>query len=156
MKLSVQLIDGPDALRTLAPDSDRLAFSMRPRVPFATNAWLSEWWSHFREARVLLKDRFFVHALRDQNGTLVALAPLVLTERPGAGPVRIRVVSFFGRDKNITELCGMICAPENEMAATRALLSHFAQRADEWDWFLWSGVHKQGEAYAALDRKSVV
>jgi CelD/BcsL family acetyltransferase involved in cellulose biosynthesis len=150
MKLSVQLIDGPDALRTLAPEADRLALSMRPRVPFATYAWLSQWWASFHEARVLLRDRFFVHALRDENGALVALAPLVLTERPGSGPVRVRVVSFFGRDKNITELCGMVCAPEHEADATRALLAHFAARTDEWDWFFWSGTHKESEAYTLL------
>jgi len=49
-------------------------------------------------------------------------------------------------------LRGLVCAPEHEGAATRALLAHFAGlRADEWDWFAWHGVRKGGEAYRVLN-----
>lgn len=150
MRLRVQVIAGPEQLRGLASEVDRLALAMRPRVPFATSAWLLLWWQHFSESRWLVRDRFFVRALRDENGVLVALAPLLLTERPGAGPLRARSLGFWGRDKNITELRGLICKPEHEAAATQALLEHLHQHADEWDWFMWDGVRKESEAHQLL------
>lgn len=150
MKLSVQLIEGPEQLRAFAAESDRLALAARPRLPFATNAWLVLWWKHFNEDWSLVRDRFFVHTMRDEDGHLIALAPLILTERPGLGPLRVRVITFFGSDKNITELRGLVCAPKHEVAATRALLAHLTAGCREWDWFVWSGVRANAEAHQVL------
>ncbi len=69
MKLSVRPVEGPEQLRAMAAESNRLALRLCPRLPFATNDWLVLWWQHFREARLVVRDRFFVHALRDQDGT---------------------------------------------------------------------------------------
>jgi len=135
----------------LARECDELALSMSPRLPFATSTWLELWWRHYGEQRLLVNDRFFVHVLRDERGTLRAIAPLMLTERPGTGPLRARALAFFGADKSITELRGMICAPEMEEPAIRSLLSYFNGRADEWDWFTWHGVRRGSAAYQTLN-----
>jgi hypothetical protein len=124
---------------------------MRPRIPFATSTWLALWWRHYSERRLLVTDRFFVHTLRDDSGALRAIAPLILTERPGRGPIRARMLSFFGGDKNVTELRGMICASGFEGPSVRALLAHFARNSDQWDWFTWNGVPRDNDAYQALD-----
>jgi len=123
---------------------------MRPRVPFATSGWLTHWWQHYREDRLLVRDRFFVHTVRDENGALIAIAPLMLTDRPATGPLRSRCITFLGVDKNVTELRGLICQPEREGAAVRALLAHFSARRDEWDWFAWDGILRDGEGYRVL------
>jgi len=150
-ELRVQRLATPAELSLLASECDELALSMHPRLPFATSTWLQHWWQNYSEQRVLVRDRFFVHTLRDESGRLRAIAPLMLTERPGKGPLRARTLAFFGADKNITELRGMICAPEFEGAATRSLLAHVNGCADEWDWFTWNGVRPRTEAYQALD-----
>jgi hypothetical protein len=98
-----------------------------------------------------MRDRFFVHLVRGQGGELVAVAPLVLTERPGAGPLRSRNVAFFGSDKSMTELRGLICPVELEGPVTSALLAHLVDTKDDWDWLMWSGVSKNGPAYQALN-----
>ncbi len=154
MRLSVQIIASPEQLRALATEVDQLALAIRPCVPFATSAWLLSWWQHFSENRWWVRDRFFVRALRDESGVLVALAPLLLTERPRASPLRVRSLGFWGRDKNITELRGMLCAAEHEAAATRALLDHLLAHRDEWDWFMWDGVRKGGQAHQLLSDTS--
>jgi CelD/BcsL family acetyltransferase involved in cellulose biosynthesis len=148
--LNVQRVASPEELDALAQDCKALAFAMRPRLPFASSDWLSLWWRHFREDRLLVRDEFYVHVVRDEHDTLVALAPLMLTERPANGPLRCRSLTFFGGDKNVTELRGLICAPELEAAVTRALLAHLSQRSDEWDWFTWNGVRANTEAHAFL------
>jgi CelD/BcsL family acetyltransferase involved in cellulose biosynthesis len=148
--LRVELLDGPARLAALRSECDVLAAASRPRLPFTTTDWLLTWWQHFQEDRRLVRDRFFVHALRDAQGKLVALAPLMLTERPGTGPLRMRSVTFFGVDKNITELRGLICAPEHEKAAVQALLAHLTERGNDWDWFAWDGVRQGGDAHQLL------
>ena len=149
-KLSVKLLRGPYELQEIAPECARLAEAMRPRVPFATTAWLQNWWRRYRQQRPQVGDHFYVHAVRGEGGELVALAPLMLTERPNVGPLRTRCITFFGGDKNVTELRGLICAPEHEGAAAAALLAHLLARAGEWDWFLWEGLRQDGEASALL------
>jgi CelD/BcsL family acetyltransferase involved in cellulose biosynthesis len=153
-RLSVQLIESAAELATLGGECERLASASRPRLPFATSDWLRLWWQHFSEIRWLVRDRLFVHALRDEQGTLVALAPLMLTERPAAGPLRVRCITFLGVDKNITELRGLICAPEHEGPAARALLEHLNEHRDTWDWFAWDGVLQGGEAHQLLSEVS--
>src|SRR5207245_7509299 len=61
-----------------------------------------------------------------------------------------RCIAFLGVDKNVTELRGLICRPEREASVVRALLAHFMARRDEWDWFAWDGVRRDGEAYRVL------
>jgi CelD/BcsL family acetyltransferase involved in cellulose biosynthesis len=125
---------------------------MQPRLPFAMPDWLALWWRHYRENRLFVRDEFYVHAVRNEQGALIALAPLLLTERPANGLVRCRNVAFFGTDKNVTELRGLICAPEHESAATCALLSRLYEQGEEWDWLVWDGVRRGSEAHAALSK----
>ncbi len=150
-RVRVERLDGPQALHAIAAECDRIAARMQPRLPFATSDWLSLWWQHYREQRVLVRDRFFVHTVRDERGVLIALAPLMLTERPGSGPFRSRGVTFFGGDKNVTELRGLVCAPEHEGEAVRALLAHLWARGEDWDWLVWNGVRRGAEGHAVLE-----
>jgi CelD/BcsL family acetyltransferase involved in cellulose biosynthesis len=68
--------------------------------------------------------------------------------------VRARHLTFLGADRNVTELRGLICAPEDEADATRALVEQLAARAEDWDWFAWHGVRRDGAAHAFLSRSS--
>lgn len=153
MQLTVQRIQAPEAFRQLADECDRIAAAMRPRLPFATSDWLRAWWQLFREERAMVRDSFYLHALRDERGALVALAPLMLTHRPSVGPLRVRTIAFWGGDKNITELRGLVCAPEHEGAATKALLAHLLAHAKQWDWCLWEGISAGSEAHAHLSEQ---
>ena len=148
--LRVERLHDAAQLAALGPTVDALGREMSPRSPFATSSWLAHWWRHYRESRTLVHDRFFVHALRDEQGRLVALAPLILTERPGCGPLRSRNLYFFGSDKSITELRGLVCAREREAAVVRSLLAHLRGISSEWDWLVWNGVHKDSEAHRVL------
>lgn len=153
MQLTVQRFGEPEALCELADECDRIAGAMRPRLPFTTSDWLRAWWRLFREERALVKDSFYLHTLRDEQGALVALAPLMLTHRPSFGPLRVRTVAFLGGDKNITELRGLVCAPEHEAAATQALLDHLLANGHDWDWCLWEGISAGSEAHAYLSQQ---
>jgi Acetyltransferase (GNAT) domain len=146
----VERLRSPADLAALGAASDALAQRMSPRSPFATSTWLAHWWRHYNESRVLVRDRFFAHSVRDERGQLIAIAPWILTERPGWGPLRSRNLYFFGSDKSITELRGLICAREDEPAVVRALLAHLHDIRSEWDWLVWSGVPNDSGAHRLL------
>lgn len=146
----VERLADPQRLEALGSECDQLALRMLPQAPFRTEAWLSQWWRSYRQHRPLLRDEFYVHTVRDPRGSLLAVAPLVRTLRPGSGPFRLRSLNFFGSDKNITELRGLVCAPEHELVAVRSLLRHFEQQKHEWDWLVWQGIRAGGAAEGLL------
>lgn len=119
-------------------------------LPFVTFDWALSWWKHLAESSRCVRDSLRVTAVRDRSGALIAVAPLMLTERPATGPVRVRVVQFFGADPNITELRGMLCLPGREREATLAVLEDLRARAGEYDWIVWSGAPMSSAAEAAV------
>ena len=75
--------------------------------------------------------------VRASSGEVLGIAPLMLTERPSRGPLRIRVLQFIGADPNITELRLMLCDPLFERDCYQALMRHLASPAERWDWVAW-------------------
>jgi CelD/BcsL family acetyltransferase involved in cellulose biosynthesis len=157
MTLRIEKLSGPQALFDLAPEWDRLDRQLAPRTPFTSPLWIGLWWKHFRQSRRTARDEFFCHVVRDDDAALVAVAPLMVTHRPGVGPLRMRVLQFFGADPSITELRGVICRAEHQDAVIEALVQHFHERRGEWDVFRWNGMRDDGCAYRALmDRREFV
>jgi len=118
-----------------------------PRTPFTSPLWISLWWNHLRRQQPLLRDEFFGHIMRDANGHLVAIAPLMRTHCPGVGPLGMRIVQFFGTDPSITELRGVICLPEHQRKVIQALAEHFRQHRGEWDMIKWNGLRDEASSY---------
>lgn len=152
MRLFVEQVDTVEGFHVLGPEWRALAERVGQGLPFATWEWNITWWRHFQEQRHSVRDHLFVLAVRSADGALRAVAPLMRTERPGSGPVRARVLQFLGADPNVTELRGLICAPEWEAPAYAALTRHLRAHASEWDWILWSGMDLQGPAVGELSR----
>jgi CelD/BcsL family acetyltransferase involved in cellulose biosynthesis len=138
--LIVEEVNTVDALRALEPEWRRLEQETAVSLPFFTFDWAVSWWAHFRESRATVRDSLFVRAIRTRAGKLVAVAPLMLTERPAVGPLRVRYVQFFGSDPNITELKGVLAAPGHEAAAHKALQQHLTSSRHRWDWLQWGGI----------------
>lgn len=138
--LEVVKLSGPEALADIAADWERLDRLMRPRTPFSSVLWNSLWWKHYHKRGLLLADEFLVLAVRATNGQLVAVAPLLRRFCPAIGPVRWRMIQFFGADASITELRGVVCAPDDQKMVLGALETHFRQAYREWDLLRWDGV----------------
>ena len=136
-RLSVERIDTTEAFLALEADWHALDALRDDRTPFTTFAWAAGWWKHFADHRWSVRDSLFVRAVRTGDGRLVAVAPLLLTERPSAGPLRARYLQFFGADANITELRGPVCDPRFKVEAHRALLEDLHAERARWDWMLW-------------------
>jgi CelD/BcsL family acetyltransferase involved in cellulose biosynthesis len=141
---SVEKIDTAEALADWGPKWRELEDKSGNTLPFRTHEWARVWWKHFCQDRRTMKDRLYVRAIRDPRGELIAIAPLMSTERPAIGPLRARCLQFFGPDEYVTEMGGMLCNPELDGAAYGALVAHLRANANTWDWILWSGLRRDG------------
>lgn len=111
-----------------------------PALPFVSFDWNAAWWQHMREHKLTLVDKLAVRTFRSPSGELRAVAPLMLTRRPGVGPMRFRQMQFFGADPNMTEIRG-IAVPDNlRQQVYLALLDHLHLESDTWDSFDLAGL----------------
>jgi hypothetical protein len=146
--LSVRRLSDPDQLSDLVTEWGQLEKEVFPRTPFTSALWIQLWWRHFKRNNLLFRDEFFCHVVRDDDGLLVALAPLMRTYCLGLGPALMRIVQFFGNDPSLTEFRGVICRREDHFAVMRVLMDHFLRHCDEWDVFRWSGLQYAAPEYS--------
>jgi CelD/BcsL family acetyltransferase involved in cellulose biosynthesis len=140
--LTVTQLIGPDDIASLRDEWDTIDRSVFPRTPFTAALWHELWWKHFKKSSSMARDEFLVFALRDERGELVAIAPMMRTNRPSFGRLGIREIQFFGADPNITEIRGPICKPEMQGEVLRTLSDHFATRDKDWNWIRWHGIRR--------------
>jgi CelD/BcsL family acetyltransferase involved in cellulose biosynthesis len=161
LALTVESIASPELLYQLETAWQALHEQVTPRTPFTTPLWNAVWWKHYQVQRLAIRDTFFVHVVKDERGALIAVAPLMITERPSMGPLRIRVLQCFGTDRNITEIRGPVCRSEHQISVVTALAKHFSQRRNRaeignsaeignwakflnWDWMDWGSLQDDG------------
>jgi len=81
----------------------------------------------------------------------------MVTHWPAVGPVRIRLLQFFGADPSITEIRGVICRAERQDEVIIALANYLLDRKDRWDVFWWTGIRHESSAYHSLvDRGELI
>ncbi len=139
MMPTVELATQPDAFGRLAAEWDALDLGDVPRTPFQSSTWHRLWWKHFQRDGAKVRDELRLYSVRDMAGSLVAVAPMMLTHRPGRLPIRTRELQFLGADSNVTEIRGMTCRKAWTQDALDALVGHLAQHS-EWDWVQWRGL----------------
>ncbi|HVY18315.1 MAG TPA: GNAT family N-acetyltransferase [Rhodopila sp.] len=145
--LLVERVKNPGDWSALLSEWEVLDQATYPRSPFTSPGWFELWWKHLRRNGLLFRDRFFGHVVRDADGRLVAIAPLMRTVYPGTGLPILRIVQFFGTDPSLTEFRGVICRPEDHRAVVEALAEHFQRHAHEWDVFRWNGLREPEDDY---------
>ena len=151
--LIVERITSEQALAALEPEWLALERSSGNTLPFRTFTWTTCWWRHMREGRLALSDSLEVRAVRTAAGRLVGVAPLVLTERPGVGPLRVRCLELVGADPNMTEIRGMLAEPDLEPACYAAICRDLA--CSSFDWVRWTGIDERGGVCDALRGRAV-
>jgi CelD/BcsL family acetyltransferase involved in cellulose biosynthesis len=139
----------------LKPEWDALLVRTGNVLPFYLHDWLTLWWDHLRQSQLTVRDSLRVATVRNAAGELVAVHPMMLTERPSIGPVRARTLQSLGADPYVTELKGPIVDP-GDAASARALVRHW-EASHEWDWISWSGLLDESafareiEAHASVE-----
>ncbi|MBO9536067.1 GNAT family N-acetyltransferase [Herbaspirillum sp.] len=139
-RLQLQVIHHFEELAALASEWDALEQKLYLRTPFTSSAWNLLWWRHHRESKMTIQDELYSFALRNDRGELVAVAPMMVSLRPGIKALGIRVLQFFGADPNITEIRGPICDPEYRELVVATLQNYLHTCRRKWDWIEWQGL----------------
>lgn len=149
--LRVSTITRGEDLAPLAGRWRELAARAGGDLPFLLPEWATTWWDVLREQRRLVRDTLHVKVVERPCGELVAVLPLLRTERPGFGPVRARALDFIGADPYITEQRAPVVDPACAAEAGEAVARDLANDPS-WDWIAWRGLDRHGAFAAALDR----
>ncbi len=151
MTLEVTTITTQGELDALAEPWRGLLGRIDNDLPFLLPEWASSWWHCFRQQAPLIRDSLRVKVVRDDRGVLVGILPLMLTERPPFGPLRVRTLGFLGADQYVTELRTPIVDPARQGEVARALAAHLLGDP-AWDWVAWQGLDRTSELARELDR----
>ena len=89
---------------------------------FLTWEWQSTWWKHLGEGSLLLL------GFRQDDGRLVGIAPLFLTQEDGGHSV----LSLNGC-RDVSDYLDLVIEPGQEDAVYEALLDHIEAEATSWD-----------------------
>jgi CelD/BcsL family acetyltransferase involved in cellulose biosynthesis len=133
----------------LLAEWDALHERISPNMPFTSASWNALWWKHHRSNRLLKRDELCLIVVRDAQNALIAVAPMMSTWQPSIGPLRVHSVRFFGTDPNVTELRGLVCEPENEVAAIEAVLKCLKHEYPHADWIEWGALRQENWQKAA-------
>src|SRR5579883_1628986 len=151
MTFRVSTIEHPEGVRSIEGEWTGLLERARNTLPFLLPEWLATWWDVFHQDRLLLRDSLRVKVVRRESGELVGVVPLMLTQRPSVGPIRLRTLGFIGADRYITEQRAPVLAPGCERDVARALAADLLGGRD-WSWIAWEGLQPGSEFAVELER----
>lgn len=135
----VEMIETTLDLIKLMPEWQKLFETTSPRVPARSPLWCITWWNLYRRDNLIARDSLRVYVLRDAAGNLKAVAPMMLTSRPGIGPVQSREMQFIGADPYVSQLRGVCCRGEDASEVFERLSAAIASD-NGYDWVQWRGL----------------
>ena len=149
--MNVELLTTMEQVERIVPEWHEFDISGRMPLPFATADWTLAWWRHLSSNRSAIRDHVFTLAVRDRSRTLVGVAPLMITERPAVGPLRLRCLQFIGADDNITEVRTLSARPGHEAVVYRAVAGYVNEASDQWHWMLWTGIQHAADGFPVAE-----
>jgi glycosyltransferase involved in cell wall biosynthesis/CelD/BcsL family acetyltransferase involved in cellulose biosynthesis len=152
LPLVIQEVATSNELQLLAEEWQDLFDRVPNALPFATHEWTAAWWTHLRRDSRRVRDSLRVFVVRTTAGEAIAIAPCLVTELRVFGLPLMRRLHPIGADKNLTEIRGMLVAPEREASAVAALSRHVGTEHGV-DSVRWSGLRRTGDALANLGRQ---
>ena len=126
MGLRIEPAFEPDQFRLLGQEWNGLLAASPADTIFLTWEWISTWWDVYGT-----DSRLYVLAVRDDDGTLVGIAPLRIRKRSRLGGlVRLRSVEFIGTGGDVTpEYLDLIARPGFDLAVADAVADVLQQDA---------------------------
>lgn len=138
--LTLEVVTTLSRLEALGSDYERLYRTANVGLPFQRHEWHIAWWKAFASASLRIRDRLFFHVVRSAAEGCVGIVPLVLTQRPGRGPLHIGTLALIGTDQYITEVRSSIIAAGHERAVGQVVQRSLAADS-RWDWAHWTGLN---------------
>jgi CelD/BcsL family acetyltransferase involved in cellulose biosynthesis len=125
--LHAEVIADRDAVMQITADWHELFVGSRCNCPFLSAEWMLGWFDQYGAGRSL-----FVIAVRDDDGRLVALAPLSIEDR-GVGGLARRLC-FIGDRWVSSDHLSILTVPGMEAAAAECVMTAIAAGSGKWDY----------------------
>jgi CelD/BcsL family acetyltransferase involved in cellulose biosynthesis len=138
--LTLEVVTTLSRLEALGSDYEQLYRTANVGLPFQRQEWHIAWWKAFASATLLIRDRLFFHVVRSAADGCVGIVPLVLTQRPGRGPLHIGTLALIGTDQYITEVRSSSIAAGFERRVGQVVQRSLAADG-RWDWAHWTGLN---------------
>jgi CelD/BcsL family acetyltransferase involved in cellulose biosynthesis len=120
-----------------------------PKLPFRTPDWNYLQWVYFGRNSVATTDELYVFSVRNADGELIGVAPMVLSTWSASRLTAFKRLDFFGQDPNITELRGPVCLPEDQPAVLNAVAKAIHAHKLGNYWVGWQGMFAPNNATSA-------
>jgi CelD/BcsL family acetyltransferase involved in cellulose biosynthesis len=151
MAFKVSTLTTIEEIRALEDEWLDLLGRAEADLPFLWPDWVITWFELFSQERSVIRDSLQFKAVRRDSGELMAVVPLMATERPAVGPVRVRNIGFIGADRYVTEQRAPIVDRACESEVGEALAADLTTAGD-WDWIAWEGLKPESGLAHALGR----
>src|SRR3954468_3261095 len=124
--LSTRVVREEAELWSLASDWKNLFHSAECNNIFLSFEWLSQWWAHFGK-----NFRLFVVTVRENNGHLVAVAPLYIST--GWAPLSLRKLGLLGDRFVGSDHLGFLVEKTHLPEALESIRNSVFDQRKEWD-----------------------
>lgn len=145
----ITAISEPASLARLAEAWDELLAASDADALFLTWTWISTWWVNFGAGRQL-----HVLAARDEQGSLLGIAPLMVQRGVEGFPPKLRVLMVIGQQgETLAERLDLIVRRGHEDAVVEAFVRHLMdEQRDLFDLLFLERVRTDSTAFVALRR----
>ncbi|MEK6222866.1 MAG: hypothetical protein N2D54_11525, partial [Chloroflexota bacterium] len=126
--MQIETIGSISEIEDLAADWRKLLNNSTSSVPFLTPEYLAAWWGHLGGGEWDIGELQVIVA-RQEDGRLIGIAPLFLTEKPGGETALMFIGSY-----EISDFLDFIARPEDLDDFLRVLYGHLSSpEAPDWD-----------------------
>ena len=142
--MRIEALTRPEDLVTLRPGWDALAQTEPRDGLFRTSSWCLSWMEHVRPDA-----RPFVVVVRDDDGTLLGLAPLCKLKYRDHG-LSLNAISPAGREVVSGDYLDYLAVPSARNRVYPAILDFLWEKRSEWELLVVGEVADGGDLYRAV------
>lgn len=128
MELTVTVSHDASVFERSKPEWDALQLDSEANRIYLTCDWISLWWQHFGED----EGQLWLLEVRDEAGSLIGIAPLMLVHMSPIRGVRWRQLQFTGTSLALEHL-DIVSQRGREQDVLNAVLDFLKTRRKQWD-----------------------
>lgn len=124
--MSVEVIQSYEQFETLSDEWNRLLRSSRNNIVCLTHEWFASWWRAYGEGK-----RLFILLVRNHNGELTGIAPLLRTRELHRGLVPVSMIRFI--ENGLSPHLDIISALDEEETVIKEMVNYLVNNKTSWD-----------------------
>jgi len=141
----VETIRTLDEFQNLREDWNRLLVKSASNGICLTWEWMFTWWKHYRTEKSL-----FIIKISNDDGSLLGLAPLCITNEHVYHIATLKVLSFLGSGEVCSDYLDFIICKEGHNEVLRVLLKHIKTHSNLWHFAVLNDISESSPNYKMI------